>query len=150
MDIGLILGKLGFDLRVFLFNLVNIVVLIFLMQKFIVIPVLNILKERKKLIEEGFDREKEATKLLDTANLEAKQIISNAIDESEKIISNAKEQSVKQAENILDSAYEKADKTLKLAQKEIEVNEKKMLQKVKENLADMVTIATKKVYMKDK
>lgn len=145
MDFGAILGKLGFDWRVFLFNIINILIMLFLLRKFVIVPILQMIDERKKLIEEGFNQEQEARKMLEEANLEAKKIVSNAINESEEIVQNAKSQSKKVAEEILNEANGKADQILESAEKSIDAKEKSMMEKARERLADMVTVATAKV-----
>ena len=146
MDIAEILGKLGFDLQVFIFNTVNILLLLFLLKKFIVTPVLAMVEERKKIIHAGFQKEEEARLALERAQAEAKNILNLAVVESEEILNKAKQQGNKQTEQILEQAQKQADKILASADEEIQMREKSMMQRAKNRLADMVTVATSKVY----
>jgi F-type H+-transporting ATPase subunit b len=146
MDILEILSRLGFDYRVFLFNLVNISIALFLLRKFVVLPVLNIIKERQDLIRQGFEQEQQARELLEDANRRAREILSNAVSESGIIIENAKKQANEHADAILNRANDRAEGILLNAQREIEIKEKTMMERAKDKLGDMVVVATQKVF----
>jgi F-type H+-transporting ATPase subunit b len=74
-----IIQKFGLETRLFLFQLVNFLIIVFVLKKFLFAPLKKILDERKRKIEQS---------LQDAEN--AKIILGNAAEEKKKILTEAK------------------------------------------------------------
>ncbi|MCA6079792.1 MAG: F0F1 ATP synthase subunit B [Endomicrobium sp.] len=74
-----IIQKFGLEARLFLFQLVNFLIIVFVLKKFLFAPLKKMLDERKRKIEQS---------LQDAEN--AKIILGNATEEKKKIIAEAK------------------------------------------------------------
>ncbi len=95
-----ILGKIGFDWQVALANLVNFLIIFFILRRFAWKPLKNVIEERQQKIVKGLeDAQKAATDLkmaeeirkqkVEDAKLHANQIVSDANLKSASIISAA-------------------------------------------------------------
>lgn len=124
-------------------------ILVFLLYKFLLPPILNMIDEREGKIKEALsaaeDTKKEAGNLLDEYRKKldesrkiADQIIENSKSESQMIIKDAVERSKNETKIILNQA-----------KSEIEAARKKMIKDVKNISADLVVLAASKVIEKN-
>lgn len=126
-------------------QVVNFLILLFILKKFLYKPILKVLEERKKKIEgslknaEEIERrlneitEKEAQALLRSAR-EGEKIIREAGDEYTRIIEDAK----KEYERIINKAVEDSKKFM-------EMEKIHLINQVKDNLSDIVLLGLEKV-----
>jgi F-type H+-transporting ATPase subunit b len=116
-----ILGKIGFDWQVALANLVNFLIIFFVLKKFAFKPIGKIIKERQEKIQKGLDDAKQAESALSVANSTKEEIIKEAKDEARKIVTNgevlgksivkdAEAKALLEKENILKQARIDAEK----------------------------------------
>ena len=82
-----ILGKIGFDWHVALANLVNFLIIFFVLKKFAFTPIQKMLRERREKIEKGISDAQKAEKNLSRANIEKEEIIKEAQDNANRILS---------------------------------------------------------------
>jgi F-type H+-transporting ATPase subunit b len=91
---------LGFDWKILLGQIVNFVILFFLLKKFAFKPFFEVLRKRKKTIEDGLKRAEEAEESLKEAD-----VLKNEIKKSgEGIIKEALRDAEKKAKTRLDEA----------------------------------------------
>jgi len=125
------LGNIGFDWRVALANLINFLIIFYLLNRFIFKPMAKTLKERKDKIEGGIENAQKADTALVLAREEKKKIVNQAHVESNEIVKGAREQERSivaeaadkarvEADNILDDARAATDREKKRAQEELE------------------------------
>ncbi len=86
--------QFGIEPVLLIAQIVNFLIILFLLKKFLYKPVQNLLSERKKTIKEGLEKAEEGRLLLEKARLEEKEILKKAQEKSEKIIENAKNQAL--------------------------------------------------------
>ncbi len=115
-----IIENFGINPLLLLAQIVNFLIIFFILKKFLFKPILEILKKREKTIKEGLMDAEEGVKTLEEAREKEKNILKNAQLEAEKIINDTKEQ----ASIILKEAEEKAKKEtqdlIKSAKEQIE------------------------------
>lgn len=115
MDIQKILSNIGFDWRVAVANLVNFLVIFYLLKRFAFKPIQKTLNARRAKIDEGLENaEKARTELLmakevakrelDATRIEANDIIAAARIQEQSIIAAAKKKAENESEKILKSA----------------------------------------------
>ena len=91
MDLLGILGSIGFDLNVFIFNLINFGIVIFVIKKYFFEKIQDTLEERQKIAENTLIKEEEAKKILDNAKVDARIIIKKATFDASHILNKAKD-----------------------------------------------------------
>lgn len=132
-----------------LFQIVNTVILYFLLRHFLFKPVRSFMENRTNSIKETISaaeaKEKEAKELYD----EYMSKIGNAQEEGKQIIKDATKVADEKAEKILAESREEAARLVQKANKDIELEKKKLLNDVKSEISDIAVQLASKVVEKD-
>ncbi len=139
MDILGILSNVGFDWHVFLFNLVNFLVLLFLLKKFLFDKVVAIIDERERIIKEGLDNARLAQEQLDNAEAKRKEIITDAKNRRDEMYKEAIEEAKSISEEIKNEAIKESQQMVEKANLQANRAKEKILEDVKKNVSDIVT-----------
>lgn len=126
-------------------QIVNFLVLLFILQKLLYKPVLKILEERKRKIEEGLLNAEKIQKELEETESKRAQIIEKAIDEGKQVITEA----TMSANQIISEAHVKAKTDMESMMAEgmqmIAGEKEKMKAEVKSEIANMISLTMEKV-----
>lgn len=125
-----VLGKLGFDWKVALANLVNFLIIYYLLRNVVFKKLGNSIKARQEKIQQGLDdAEKAKTALVEASSRkdelikeaykDSQEIIGNAKEERNKIIAYASEEADQEAVKIRQGALHEADMIIKKADKDL-------------------------------
>lgn len=140
-----IFSQLGIDWRLLIAQIINFLILLFILQRFAYKPILKVLDDRREKIEKGLLDSEEATKKLLSAEKTQKTILDGAKKEAEKILSKSEEMAKKNKEEILVQTDEKAKKIMADTEKKIEEEKNKMIREVRKELGALVISATEKI-----
>lgn len=114
-----LIQQFGVDKVLFIAQIINFLIVFYILKRYLYKPVLEILKTRAELVKKGIKDAEEAKLLYEKAAEHEKKIIGRAQTESKKIIDLAKRQSaemIKANETII---KQQADKILKEAREQI-------------------------------
>lgn len=100
-------------------QVVNFLVILFILKKFLYKPVLELLKNRTDLVTEGLKKAEENQKLLEKTQKEQQEILKNAQTQARKIIEEAKNQALDIVKNSQDVAKNQAEKIIEEARFQI-------------------------------
>lgn len=128
-----------------LFILINLIVFYFLMRKFLIKPITNIMEERKKLIEDGLSHARESQEEASKLKAQYEASLVGARSESQKIVSAAKDNARREYDRVLEEARRDAGELMDAAGKEIELEKKKALNDLKAQVAELAVDAARKV-----
>lgn len=142
---GGILGSLGIEWQMLLFQLLGFVIVVWLMAKYVYPVLLRVIDEREAKIEAGLKAAREAEdsaskaqenvdKQLAKARKEAREIVASAKDEATDMLARADEKSKTNAEHLVDKARDEIQKETIAAKKALH-NE----------TIELVALATEKV-----
>ncbi len=123
---GEILSNLGIDWRLFVAQLINFSVLLFVLYRLLYKPLTGFLQKRAKHIQEGLEHAKEADKKLEEAEDLKEQKITEGRQEAQKIIQEAKASAEEQKQKIIQEGENKANHIIEEAKKEAEHEKQKM------------------------
>lgn len=142
-----LLGKLGLDWKLLLAQVINFLILFFLLRKFLYKPILSIIEKRQKKIKHGLANAEKAEKDLVHASARAEKIINKANKMSHNII----KKSENQAEDIKNKIISETEIRIKdmqsQAQEEIAQAKEQMMADAKDELFDLIIMASEKVLM---
>ncbi len=128
-----------------LFTLINLIVFYFLMRKFLIKPITNIMEERKKLIENGLSQARqnqdEALKLKE----QYEAALVGARSESSKIVADARQSAKAEYDRVMQEANRDAGALMENAQKTIELEKAKAMHDLKSQVAGLALEAARKV-----
>lgn len=140
-----ILSDFGVQPILLLAQIVNFLVLLFILQKLMYKPILKVLQERKRRIEEGLSNAEEIKRRLEaTTEEEAKRIL-EAAREGAKIIKESSDIGVQLIAEAKKKAEELYQQILDQAHAQVRADKEKMMQEVKDELSGIVMIALEKV-----
>ncbi len=139
MDIIGILENVGFDLKVFIFNTINFVILIFLLKKFLFDKVMSVIDERERLIDEGLTNAAKADENLKSANDERLKIIEDAKARKEAMLDEAKKEADTLHNEVKSKALAEAGYIRDKAQQDSLKTKEKIMSSVQKNIAKIVT-----------
>lgn len=136
--------QFGIEPTLLVAQVINFLIILFLLKKLLYKPVLNMLSERKRTIKEGLDKAEEARLLLEKAEKAEKEILQKAQSKSEKILESAKTQAAELLKQAREQAKEDSEQTIMQAKEAIE----KEAEKVKGQLVTHVSELSLKLLKK--
>jgi F-type H+-transporting ATPase subunit b len=129
-----ILNQFGFDIKLFVAQIINFVILVFLFKKFLYKALLKQIQERNTKIKKGLTDAEAAEKALAHAEAKQDEIIKKAGKEAESIMSNAKKTADEIRENTIAQTKAEADKIMLDAKEQAALELEKVKQQA-ENIA---------------
>lgn len=132
-----ILNNFGFEPILFLAQIVNFLIIYWLLKKFLYKPVLKLLEDRKHKIVQGLKNAEESARLLEETIQKEEKILNQAQEKAKKLIEEAKaqsdimlKQSIEETRKKVDTMLLEAREQIKyetgIAQKRLEVNISKL------------------------
>lgn len=139
------LESLGIDWRLFLFQILNFLILLFILKKVLYKPILGHLESRQKKIKEGLEKaekmEAEWEKIQQAARARITEIEKQAL----QIIEEARRAAASKEKEVLDLTQQKSAKIIEDAKKEIMREREKIAEELKAEMSELVVSATEKI-----
>ncbi len=143
-----ILNEFGVEWKLLLAQIVNFLLLLFILKKILYKPVLNMLEERKSKIAESIKNAETIEKKLEKIEKDREQTIQKASSEAMALLEDA----TKTSGLIIEEAHQKASKDIEQiiekAHLQIASDREKMRQEIREELSELVATAMTSVYSK--
>ncbi|MGN0702224.1 MAG: F0F1 ATP synthase subunit B [Lentihominibacter sp.] len=139
------LDALGLNLKEIIFAMVNFLILVFVLGKFIYKPFLGMLEKRKQMIQEKFDRADAVNKRADARMAKYNRQIAGAEEESREIIRDARQKAEAQAQAIIDEAKAEAAEIIAKAERTIEMEQAKAIEGLHNEIAELALLAAEQI-----
>ncbi|MFA5927452.1 MAG: F0F1 ATP synthase subunit B [Patescibacteria group bacterium] len=133
------------NIKGLLAQIINFGIILFLLSKFAYKPILAMMENRSRTIEEGLKNSEEAKTRLEKAAQESEKIREKAYTEAKQITSETKEAAAKEAAAIVTKAETQASNILKAAENEATTMKTKALSGAKTEIAHLVMLAVEKI-----
>lgn len=140
-----ILNQFGVNPILLLAQAVNFFILLFILKKFLYKPILKVLDERKKRIEESLKNAEEIELQLQKTKEQSEKIITKALEESQKILDDTNRAAVQITEEAKLKAGELLVRTVKEGEVQLQLEKEKLQREIREELADILGLALQKV-----
>jgi F-type H+-transporting ATPase subunit b len=140
-----LLTKLGIDWKLLIAQVVNFLVLLFVLWKFAYGPILSMLEKRTRKIERGLKDAEDAGKKLEESAEKQKEILKKARVEAKDIVEKAHIQAEKIKSELAVEAKVQAEKIIVSAKAEIEQEKQKTIAEIKSEIGGLVVAATEKI-----
>jgi F-type H+-transporting ATPase subunit b len=144
-EIGRILSSFGVSWATFLANLLNFVVLLFVLQFFAYKPLLKMLDERRRRIADSMKQTEQIKEELAKTQAARDEILLKANDAAQKMIEEARQAAVKFKDQKLNEAIQSAQDLLKKAQDAGKQEREKVLADLRKEMVGLVIATTAKV-----
>lgn len=144
-----IAGDFGVDKQTLIAQMVNFLLVAFVLHKFAIKPILATHDERQKKIADGLQYAEEMKAQLMEAEKERVEKIKEAVSEAQKILGDARDQSKAMLEQKIQEASAQAETLIRKAGEATELERQKMLAEVKAEVARLVVETTARVLDKE-
>jgi len=132
-----VLHNFGVEWQLLLAQVINFLVIFYLLKRFLYKPLFNLLKKRADAIKEGVKQAEEGKKALDEALVKEKKLIKEAQDTARKIIADAREHGTQLAKEIEDRAKKQTDRMIEEAKVQIAREAKLAEQQLNKHVAEI-------------
>ncbi len=140
-----VIGTLGLNWKLFLAQLVNFGIVLFIFWKWIVKPLGKTLSDRQEKIEGGLKNAEAIEKERREFDVWKSNEMKNTRVEAEKILKMATDTAGKMKQDIVVDAHNQSEKILEQAKAHIESEKVQMLKEVRQEVATLVVTASEKI-----
>jgi F-type H+-transporting ATPase subunit b len=140
-----LLGTFGLDWKLFLAQLVNFSVIVFVLTKWVYKPLIKTMDERKKKIEDGVKNAETAEKKLHSAKDEEEKIINEARAAGKEILDEGKKRGETERQKRVDASKVIIEEQLKESKERITRETEAAKQRAEKDIAGLVIGAAEKV-----
>lgn len=132
-----IIDNFGLDPFLFGAQVINFLIVLYLLKRFLYKPVLEMLKKREDAIKEGLKQAEEARLLLEETVEKEKVILKKAQEVAKETITTAKEQANLIAVQIEENSKKQAEKIILEARNQIELETKEAERRLSVKISDL-------------
>lgn len=134
-----------FNVTLFAWSFVNFIALLYILNKILYKPMLQMLEDRKRTIAESFQQAESARQEADRIKHQYQAQLAEAKKESQEIIERATKMGEEMREDIVKNAKAEAEKALKQAQNEIAREKNQAVAALRQEVATLAVLAAGKV-----
>ncbi|MDR2531992.1 MAG: F0F1 ATP synthase subunit B [Oscillospiraceae bacterium] len=139
----------GFNLSTVLFTLASTLLIIFMYRKFMHDKVAAMLEKRRELIESELDSAEQAKLSVQEKEREYSALLADSKSEAEKILSAANVRALEKEREILSEANQSAARILEKADENIELEKKRVVNEIKNQISELVIMTASAVAEKE-
>lgn len=132
-----ILKNFGFEPTLFVAQIVNFLIILFVLKRFLYKPVLSTLKQRKDTIEDGLRKAEEAQKLLEKMKKEEKEILKMANIQARKLLTDARNEAMEMHKKAQENAKQKTEIMMNEAKEQIQREAREVQLQITHNVSGL-------------
>lgn len=136
---------LGISLTEFIFYLINFLILVGVLGKFLYKPFLNLMETRKQSIQDALDNAELTNRRADEKMQNYNKRIAKVEKEGRDIIREAKIKADAQARDIIEDANQKAAEIMEKAEQSIEREKEKAMEEMRQEIAALAILVAEKI-----
>jgi F-type H+-transporting ATPase subunit b len=140
-----IFGKLGIDLWIVVGQIINFLLLAWILSKLLYKPVFQVLEKRKKIIEDGLENARLSEEKLQEVEQKTKEILQDATKQAKDIINEAHQISIKQTEEQEKKLITKLKRIKEQAKDDITSERNTMLEEMKKSILEVSIAINEKI-----
>ena len=126
-------------------TIINLVVLYLLLRHFLFAPVMNIMEQRRKLIEDGLKHAQEAQDDANRMKQEYEKALSGAKQESVKMLEDARKTAKAEYDRIVGEADDEAGSIIESARETVRLERDKTMQELQSQIASLAVASAAKI-----
>ncbi|HIZ80821.1 MAG TPA: F0F1 ATP synthase subunit B [Candidatus Mediterraneibacter pullistercoris] len=126
-------------------TIINLVVLYLLLKHFLIGPVMNVMEQRRQMIEDGFKNVQTAQDDANRLKQEYETALSGAKQESVQLIEDARKNAKAEYDRIINEAGEKADTMLESAKETVRAEREQTMKELKSQIAGLAAASAARI-----
>lgn len=139
------LGKVGFEWQMGLFNLINFLIVFYILKRFAFGPIQKVLKEREEKTKEAVENFTKAKTSLSSAEQKAQEIIDQAKVEANKVIEKSHDDAKVVTTRMKEKAKSDIEFLIAQAKKNIEIDRTAMRESLREETIQLISLAVERI-----
>ena len=139
------LGKIGFEWKMALFNLINFLILFFILKKFFFKPIVKNVRDREQQIQDSVDNIQKARTELQMAERKAQDLIDESKVQANKIVEKSHELAKATGEQLKEKAKKEIELLIAQAKKNIDIDKREMKEELRKETVVLVMQAVEKI-----
>ncbi len=139
------LTSLGIDWKLFIAQVINFLILLFILTKLLYKPILKMFDERTKKIEKGLKDAEAASESRVKAEDEAEQIRQKAYKEANEILANSKKEADEEGKKIIADAHAEAQKIVTRGSEEVISMKQNLMRQTKSQISELISLSLDKI-----
>ncbi len=136
---------LGISLTEFIFYLINFLILVGVLGKFLYKPFLNLMDTRKQSIQDALENAELTNRRADEKMQNYNKRIARVEEEGREIVREAKVKADAQARTIIEDANQKAADIMAKAEQSIEREKEKAMEEMRQEIAALAVLVAEKI-----
>ena len=143
-----ILNDFGVEPLLLLAQIINFIILLYILKRFLYKPILKVLEERKKRIETSMRQADDMQNRFDESAKKQEEFLNKGREEATRIVEEAKQEARALSTLIQAETKQNIQDSLKKNQESLELEQQKMVAEARGQIVDMIASATEKVVTK--
>lgn len=139
------LASLGINLPMFVAQLINFSIVLFVLWKFAYGPLMRLLDDRTKQIEEGVEKSKEIDARMGRIESEHKELIAQAREEALQIVNASQQHAEARKQEMLAETTKEVQALVARGKEQLQAEKAQMIREAKAELVEIAVAATKKI-----
>ncbi len=140
-----VLSSLGIDWKLFIAQLVNVSVVVFVMWRWVYRPLMKVLDERTRKIEKGLQDAQEAAASRQAAGEERQKIVIEARQKAKDIGEEAAAAASAERDAAVRKAREDVEKLVAQGKEQLKDEKARMIEEVRAEVGELVALAVEKI-----
>ncbi len=140
-----VLGSLGINGKLFLAQLINVGIVLFVVWRWVYRPLLKVMDTRAKKITDGLDHAAQAKQWLAEAETKKTDMIREAMHEAQALINEAQATAETKRQEVLQETQADLERQLQEARARLKQDKEALLQAAKGELVTLIAAATERV-----
>ncbi len=136
---------LGISLTEFIFYLINFLILVGVLGKFLYKPFLNLMDTRKQSIQDALENAELTNRRADEKMQNYNKRIAKVEEEGREIVREAKAKADEQARTIIEDANQKATDIMAKAEQSIEREKERAMEEMRQEVAALAVLVAEKI-----
>lgn len=139
-----LIKNFGLDPYLFVAQIINFLIVLYLLKRFLYKPMFEMLKKREATIKDGLEKARESELLLEKAGVKEKEILKKAQEESIKLIDDAKKQQLEIQRETMETTKKQVESMLADAREQIELERRITEKKLTSHIGDLTILFLQK------
>lgn len=139
------LSSLGIDWKILIAQIINFLILLFVLSKLLYKPLVGMLEQRKEKIAQGIADSKAAEQRLAQSEEEASKTINGAIENANSIVEKASAEAVREVSKMIEDAKKQSAQLIEMASDNANKKQEEIMQGVRTKIADIIEVAVEKI-----
>lgn len=139
------IGTLGINLNIFIAQLINFLIVVLVLWRFAYKPVVKLLDDRQKKVEESLIKAEDIDKRLGVIESQRTEILEAAKTQATQVLVEARAQSEAQKQALLEKAKEEVRTVIEQGKAQLQSEKQHMIREAKQEMVALIVSATEKI-----